>query len=148
MSLALTLLYTAKFSKQTKVNVRVKVLFFMSVCNLYWFLYEWKCARMFQSVSFCVIVNTSVSGPDSAEAEPYPVKWCGAGTTNMIWFQLSNTDQRFHWPLYNVDIGVHDTAVPRTAVSLTPLYQYDSAVPRDLEFEMLWLPWKGKSKHN
>jgi hypothetical protein len=28
---------------------------------------------------------------------------------------------------------------------MTPLCQYDTAVPRDLEFEMLWLPLRGIS---
>jgi hypothetical protein len=35
--------------------------------------------------------------------------------------------------------------VADTAVSMTALCQYDSAVPGDLEFERLWLPLKGIS---
>jgi hypothetical protein len=42
-------------------------------------------------------------------------------------------------------IGVIDTAVADTVVSMTPLCQYDTAVPRDLEFERLWLPLQGIS---
>jgi hypothetical protein len=39
--------------------------------------------------------------------------------------------------------GVIDAAVTCTAVSLTPLCKYDTAVTLDLIFERLWLPLKG-----
>jgi hypothetical protein len=38
-----------------------------------------------------------------------------------------------------------DSAAHGTAESLTPLCKYDTAVPLDLIFEWLWLPWKGLS---
>jgi hypothetical protein len=47
-----------------------------------------------------------------------------------------------------MDSGIHDTAVLRTAVSMTLLYQYNTAKPRNLKFERLWLPLKGKSIKN
>jgi hypothetical protein len=37
------------------------------------------------------------------------------------------------------------TAEAERAVSMTPLCQYDTAVPRDQEFERLWLPLKAIS---
>jgi hypothetical protein len=84
--------------------------------------------------------QTIPSGPLIHGLKPFP-----------IWHRIREVIRQSPW-----HSGANDTAVAisyadfvqkhkSTVVSITPLSQYDTDVPGDIEIERLWLPLKGIS---